>query len=258
MAKNYEGYLIDLDGTMYRGNEPIPEAVQFVQHLVKKDIPYMFVTNNSAMTVNGVVEKLKEMNIPASEQHIMTSSIATAKYIKSTDAQAKCLVVGEKGLTTAIKDADLSISNQDVDYVVMGIDRDISYEKLTEASLAVREGAKFISTNSDIAIPTERGLVPGNGALTSVVATSTGVNPTFIGKPESIIMEQALKQLQLEKDRVMMVGDNYDTDILAGIRSDIDTLMVFTGVTPYSKYDSLEIKPTYYVNSLSEWIPQLS
>lgn len=243
---------------MYRGDEPIVEAVDFVQRLAQNNIPYMFVTNNSAMTGKGVVDKLSKMDIPVTKEQVMTSSLATAEYIKGINENANCLVIGEKGLVTAIKDAKLTISDQTVDYVVMGIDREISYEKLTEASLAVRKGAKFISTNSDIAIPTERGLVPGNGALTSVVAVSTGVTPTFIGKPEPIIMEQALKKLQLDKEDVVMVGDNYDTDILAGIRSDIDTLMVFTGVTPYSMYKSLEIKPTHYVKSLTEWLPELS
>ncbi|HLS07138.1 MAG TPA: TIGR01457 family HAD-type hydrolase [Bacillota bacterium] len=252
--KQYKGYLLDLDGTMYRGQEPINSAVTFVQKLAQNEIPYMFVTNNSSQTPTEVVQKLTSMNIPATAEQVMTSSIATAKYISDLDEHARCYVIGESGLTTALEAEGLTITHKNSEYVVTGIDRDINYEKLTKASLLIRAGANFISTNSDKAIPTERGLVPGNGALTSVVAVSTGVKPTFIGKPEKIIMDQALKLLGLAKNEVIMVGDNYDTDIMAGIQSNIDTLMVFTGVTPMSAYESLKIKPTYGIKNLSEWI----
>lgn len=252
--KQYKGYLLDLDGTMYRGQEPIHSAVTFVQKLAEKDIPYMFVTNNSSQTPTDVVKKLTSMSIPATTEQVMTSSIATAKYISDLDEGARCFVIGESGLTTALETEGLTVTDKNSQYVVTGIDRQITYEKLTKASLLIRKGANFISTNSDRAIPTERGLVPGNGALTSVVTVSTGVEPTFIGKPEKIIMNQALKILGLTKNEVIMVGDNYDTDIMAGIRSDIDTLMVFTGVTPMSTYESLNVKPTYGIEDLSAWM----
>ena len=121
----------------------------------------------------------------------------------------------------------------------------------------MRNGATFISTNGDIAIPTERGLLPGNGSLTSVVAVSTGVNPIFIGKPESIIMEQALKVLGTEKDEALMVGDNYDTDILAGINAGMHTLLVHTGVTTVEKLTEYEVQPTQVVHNLTEWIEKM-
>lgn len=252
--ENYKAYLLDLDGTMYRGEEPIKSAVTFVQKLAEKRIPYLFVTNNSSQTPEAVVEKLMSMNIPATTDQVMTSSIATARYIRKQSNKARCYVIGEEGLVNALEKEGLTVSDETGEYVIIGIDRQITYEKLAKASLLVRAGAQFISTNSDKAIPTERGLVPGNGALTSVITVSTGVKPTFIGKPEKIIMEQSLQKLGLTKDEVIMVGDNYDTDIMAGIRSQIDTLMVFTGVTPISTYNTFDIKPTYYVNSLSEWM----
>ena len=142
--------------------------------------------------------------------------------------------------------------DENPDFVVVGLDRDITYEKLAKACLAVRNGATFISTNGDIAIPTERGLLPGNGSLTSVVAVSTGVDPIFIGKPESIIMEQALKVLGIEKNEALMVGDNYDTDILAGINAGMHTLLVHTGVTTVEKLTEYEVQPTQVVHNLTE------
>jgi len=252
--KNYKGYLLDLDGTMYRGNEPINSAVKFVQNLANKKIPYLFVTNNSSQTPEAVVNKLTAMNIPATTDQVMTSSIATARYIQKQSEKANCFVIGEEGLVKALENEGLTVSEKAGEYVVIGIDRQVTYEKLAKAALLVRVGAEFISTNSDKAIPTERGLVPGNGALTSVVTVSTGIEPTFIGKPEKIIMDQSLQKLGLANDEVIMIGDNYDTDIMAGIRSEIDTLMVFTGVTPFSAYENLEVKPTYYVKNLSEWM----
>ncbi|GGJ62547.1 TIGR01457 family HAD-type hydrolase [Virgibacillus salexigens] len=258
MTKSYHGYLIDLDGTMYKGEEPIEAAADFVAALNAKQIPYVYVTNNSSKTQEAVAEKLTYMGTTANKDQVVTTSIATANYIKAQKHNASCYVIGEEGIHQAIQKKGLTITeNEDCDFVVIGIDRDITYEKLAKASIAVRNGATFISTNGDVAIPNERGLLPGNGALTSVIARSTGIDPIFIGKPESIIIEEALNVLDLEKEEVVMVGDNYNTDIRAGIDAGIDTLMVFTGVTPFEAYASLEKAPTYFVHQLDEWIKNI-
>ncbi|TFJ92774.1 TIGR01457 family HAD-type hydrolase [Lentibacillus salicampi] len=252
--KNYSAYLIDLDGTMYRGDEPIEFAAEFVDTLASKGVPYLFLTNNSSKTPLQVSDKLQQMGIHATPEHIFTSSMATAKYIKQLNNRARCYVIGEEGLYDALNQEGHTITEKDCDVVVFGIDRDLNYEKLSGACREVRNGAAFISTNGDVALPTERGLEPGNGALTSVVTVSTGVNPTFIGKPESIIMEQALEQLGTAKHETLMVGDNYHTDILAGINVGLDTLMVFTGVTPYTDLSTFDKMPTYHVRDLKSWI----
>ncbi|WP_157724848.1 TIGR01457 family HAD-type hydrolase [Virgibacillus phasianinus] len=252
--KDYQGYLIDLDGTMYQGNERIHAAKEFVEFLKDKGLPHLFLTNNSSKTQLEIANKLNEMDIPATENHIFTSSMATASYIAAKNQDGCVFVIGEGGLHEALLSKGLVITDENPDFVVIGIDREITYEKLAKACLFVRNGAEFLSTNSDIAIPTERGLVPGNGALTSVITVSTGVEPVFIGKPEPIIMEQALQTLGLSKDETLMVGDNYHTDIMAGIQAGVDTLMVFTGVTPFEDFPTLPTKPTYHVRDLSEWI----
>lgn len=256
--KKYKGYLIDLDGTMYLGEEPIEAAQEFVNALKEKDIPYLFVTNNSSATPENVAKKLNRLQIPATREQVVTTSLATANYIYSQKQDAACYVIGEEGIRQALLEKGLTIVDEEqCDYVVVGIDRSVTYEKLAKACLAVRNGAAFISTNGDVALPTERGLLPGNGAITSVITVSTGVSPLFIGKPEAIIMEEALKIIGLTKEETLMVGDNYQTDIKAGINAGIDTLMVFTGVTPYSEFPNLEVKPTYYVHSLREWIDRI-
>ncbi|KAB2334744.1 TIGR01457 family HAD-type hydrolase [Cytobacillus depressus] len=249
----YQGYLIDLDGTMYRGTELIEEAADFIDQLRERDIPYLFVTNNSSRTPAQVAEKLRQFNISANEEQVFTTSIATANYIYEQNKDASVYVIGEEGIRNALREKGFTFTEDAADYVVVGIDRSISYEKLTVACLAVRNGATFISTNGDIAIPTERGLLPGNGSLTSVISVSTQTKPIFIGKPESIIMEQALQVLGTKKEETLMVGDNYDTDILAGMNAGLDTLLVHTGVTTKELLTKYEKKPTYVVDSLKDW-----
>jgi 4-nitrophenyl phosphatase len=252
--KKYKGYLIDLDGTMYKGTERIEAASDFVKKLLEHKIPYLFVTNNSSRTPAQVAEKLTQFDIPAEENQVFTTSQATANYIYEQKHDASVYMIGEEGLRTAIGEKGLQNGEENADFVVVGIDREISYEKLTVACLAVRNGATFISTNGDIAIPTERGLVPGNGSLTSVITVSTQTQPIFIGKPESIIMEQALKVLGTNKDETLMVGDYYDTDILAGMNAGMDTLLVHTGVTTKELLSRYDRKPTYTVDSLDQWV----
>ncbi|QDP40985.1 TIGR01457 family HAD-type hydrolase [Radiobacillus deserti] len=255
--KTYKGYLIDLDGTMYRGTEKIEAASDFVKALVKAEVPYLFLTNNSSTTPEKVADKLNQMDIPADANQVVTSSMATAAYIQQQKPNASVYVIGEDGLKVAIEQEGLLVSESEAEYVVVGIDREINYEKLAKGCLFVRDGATFLSTNGDVAIPTERGLLPGNGSLTSVISVSTGVQPVFVGKPESIIMDYAIQKLGLKHEETIMVGDNYHTDILAGIRSGMDTLMVFTGVSTEEELLNEEIKPTYQIHSLLEWIPNI-
>lgn len=255
--KTYKGYLIDLDGTMYTGDEKIEAAPRFIHALQERGIPYLFVTNNASMTQEEVAKKLKGFDIPARPENVFSSALATARFISQQKANARCYVIGEEGLIRAMQHEGLELVQGDADYVVMGLDRKITYDKLAEACLEIRKGAVFISTNSDLAIPRERGLYPGNGALTEAVAASTGVRPVYVGKPESIIMNEAIRMLGVEKSAIMMVGDNDKTDIQAGIQAGLDTLMVLTGVIRREDLADLETKPTYYVDSLDEWIERL-
>lgn len=251
--KSYKGYLIDLDGTMYRGTEQIAEAAGFINDLRKRDIPYLFVTNNSSRTPAQVADKLRSIGISTEDDQVFTTSMATANYIAEQKKGASVYVVGEEGIIEALKEKGMKLVEEHPDYLVMGIDRGINYEKLSKACLAVRNGAVFISTNGDIAIPTEQGLLPGNGSLTSVVSVSTQVQPIFIGKPESVIVEQALRVLGVPTEETIMVGDNYDTDILAGINAGIDTLLVHTGVTTKERLKQYKEQPTHVVDTLDLW-----
>ena len=139
------------------------------------------------------------------------------------------------------------------DYVVVGLDNHVTYEKFVLATLAIQKGATFIGTNPDKNIPTERGLLPGAGSLIAMVETATQTQPIFIGKPEAIIMEKAVAHIGLSKEEVLMVGDNYETDICSGIQNGIDSLLVLSGFTPKAAVPTLPVAPTYVVDSLDEW-----
>lgn len=251
--KEYKGYLVDLDGTMYKGKQRIEEAAPFINRLKDKDIPYIFVTNNSTSSPEEVAKKLiNDFDVPAKASEVYTSSLATADYLKTLEGN-RVLVVGEKGLVEALTHAGFELTNDNPDHVVVGLDRDLSYEKMVQATLAIQKGASFIATNKDTNLPTERGLVPGAGSLVALLETATKTPPTFVGKPEAIMMEGAVQRINLAKEDVLMVGDNYETDILAGINNGIDTLLVLTGFTSRKDLEAVKEQPNYIVETLDDW-----
>lgn len=251
----YAGYMIDLDGTIYRGKEKIPAAKRFIERLQEHDIPFLFVTNNSTQAPIKVVENLaNNFDIHVKEENVYTSALATADYIADLNKDKRSVyVIGEVGLKQAILDKGFHFEETNPDYVVVGLDYDVTYHKFELATLAIKRGAKFIGTNADTNLPNERGLVPGAGSVIALVECSTQQKATYIGKPETIIMEKALERLGLPKDEVVMVGDNYMTDIKAGINFGIDTMLVYTGVSTRELVRKQEIAPTIELGSLDEW-----
>ena len=253
--KKYAGYMIDLDGTIYRGKEKIPAAKRFIERLQEHDIPFLFVTNNSTQAPIKVVENLaNNFDIHVKEENVYTSALATADYIADLNKDKRSVyVIGEVGLKQAILDKGFRFEETNPDYVVVGLHYDVTYHKFELATLAIKRGAKFIGTNADTNLPNERGLVPGAGSVIALVECSTQQKATYIGKPETIIMEKALERLGLPKDEVVMVGDNYMTDIKAGINFGIDTMLVYTGVSTRELVRKQEIAPTIELRSLDEW-----
>lgn len=250
----YKGYLIDLDGTIYRGKEPIPEGKRFVEHLQEREIPFLFLTNNTTKTPATVAGRLAhEFDIHVAPETVYTATLATIDYMKDQNRGSKVFVIGEPGLINPILDAGYEWEDETPDYVVVGLDSDVTYEKLVKATLAIQKGALFIGTNPDKNIPNERGLLPGAGGLIALLESSTQIKPVIIGKPEAIIMEKALAILDVPRDAALMVGDNYETDIRAGIDNDVDTLLVLSGFTPKVAVPNLPVAPTYVLDTLDEW-----
>ena len=250
----YKGYLIDLDGTIYKGKDRIPAGETFVHELQRRNIPYLFVTNNTTRTPETVQTMLAEQfNVETPIETIYTATLATVDYLNDKNLGKKVYVIGDVGLKQAIAEAGYVEDTDNPDYVVVGLDWEVDYEKLSIATLAIQKGAHFVGTNPDLNIPTERGLMPGAGSIITLIEVATRVKPVYIGKPNAIIMEKAVEHLGLPRQEVIMVGDNYLTDIRAGIDNGIPTLLVTTGFTKPEEVPGLPIQPDYVLSSLAEW-----
>lgn len=255
--KSYRLWILDLDGTMYKGQEKIEQAPLFIEKLKKENQHYLFLTNNSSKTPQEVVQHLALFGIDTQADKVYTTSVATADFITQHKNEPHVYMIGEKGLRVSLEQAGCHLVDEEsqlasCDYVVVGIDRELTYEKLARATLAVRQGAIFIATNGDKALPTERGLLPGNGSIVSVIEQATGVKATCIGKPEALMVDLILAETKCAQSEVIMVGDNYETDIQAGIRAGVDTAIVFTGFTQKKDLQKVDVLPTYQWDSLSE------
>ncbi|CAN2924210.1 TIGR01457 family HAD-type hydrolase [Streptococcus dysgalactiae] len=250
----YKGYLIDLDGTIYQGKNRIPAGERFIKRLQEKDLPYLLVTNNTTRTPEMVQDMLsKQFNVETGIETIYTATMATVDYMNDMNRGKTAYVIGETGLKSAIADAGYVEELENPAYVVVGLDSQVTYEILAIATLAIQKGALFIGTNPDLNIPTERGLMPGAGALNALLEAATRVKPVFIGKPNAIIMNKSLEVLGVKRSEAVMVGDNYLTDIMAGIQNDIATILVTTGFTRPEEVPTLPVQPDHVLSSLDEW-----
>lgn len=254
--KVYKGYLIDLDGTIYKGNQPFVEGIAFIKTLQEKNIPFLFVTNNATKTPEMVCEHLAKMGINVSPATVYTSALAALDYLQEHHSNQSGLVIGEPSLHNLVYENGFQKNDAvTADFVLQALDKQVTYDKLKIASLAIQNGATYIVTNRDEQYPLEYGFIPGSGAITALLVAATRTEPIVIGKPSHHIMDGALKRLGLTKSDVIMVGDNYQTDILAGLNNGIDTLLALTGVSTQADIDALEeyLKPTYVVKNLSQW-----
>lgn len=254
--KQYKGYFIDLDGTVYAGKKRIPAAKRFIERLQQKQIPFLFVTNNSTQLPRDVVKNLAENHdIFVKPENVYTSGMATVDFMNENKQKDRptVYIVGEMGLKQVVLANGYQLDADQPDYVVVGLDSDLTYEKLAQAVLAIRSGSTFIGTNPDTNIPKERGMMPGAGAVVDFVRYATQQTPIMIGKPKARIIDSAAKKIGLEKDDVVMVGDNYNTDIMAGINAGVDTMLVYTGLSTPDQVAKQEAQPTYQINSLDEW-----
>ena len=252
-VKQYKLYLIDLDGTIYNGDKKIKYAKEFVDYLNTNNIDYLFLTNNSTRQPKDVAENLKNFDIDTSEEHVFTSSDATKIYLEGKGYK-NLYVIGESGLKNTLSSFNQKENEDCVDAVVVGLDRKLSYDKLAIATRAILKGAELIGTNPDTLLPTANGFMPSNGGQVKYLEYATSTPATFIGKPSKIIMESAINLFSYSKDEIVMIGDNYDTDIMAGINGGIDTIHVQTGVTSVEDLESKAHKPTYSIKNLFELV----
>jgi len=247
-------YLFDLDGTVYRGITGIESAVAFIHSLQAAGNEPFYLTNNSSMTREQIQAKLAKIGIDAPVSHIYSSALATVKFVQANYPEASVRVVGADGIRGAFADAGFAVvESGNADVLVMGIDRQITYDKLEELCLVVQQGAVLIGTNEDVRFPSEEGFIPGNGSFVNLVGNVSRVAPIFIGKPSPLMLELIAEDHGLLKDEMVMVGDNYDTDIMCGIRFGCKTIHVNTGVTPRQEVLERDLQPTICVESLAEF-----
>jgi 4-nitrophenyl phosphatase len=242
--RSIENLIIDMDGVLYRGDEAIAGAEEFFAFLRARPIGFMLATNNSSRTAQQYVDKLAHMGVEVALSEILTSSQATAMYLETlAPPGTKVYVIGEEGLETAVREKGYIISANEAEFVVVGMDRRLTYEKLKVATLLIRKGARFIGSNPDRTLPTEEGFIPGAGAMLAALEASTGVTPTIIGKPERTIFELALAKLGSSQEDTAIVGDRLDTDVLGGYNAGLTTILVLSGAATRQDVDSTPVKP---------------
>ena len=241
------GFIIDMDGVIYHGNQLIPGAKEFIAWLEKQGKKYLFLTNSSERSPRELKQKLARMGVPAAEKHFYTSALATAAFLASQTPNGSVFAIGESGLINALYDAGFAMNDVNPDYVVVGESKMYTYDKITHAIRLVLGGARLVGTNPDVTGPTDKGLVPATGALMAPIELATGSKAYYVGKPNPLIMRHALKRLDCRREEAVIVGDRMDTDIIAGIESEIETVLVLTGVTTEADLKRFAYRPHHVV-----------
>jgi len=251
------GYLIDMDGVIYRGSEPIPGAAEFIQFLQEERTPFLFLTNNSAYTPLDVVVKLRKFDIECSPSNVYTSAQATAAFVHRQKPNGTAYVIGEGGLLNALHETGYAISRDHPDYVIVGEGRVLSFEMAEHAHRCIANGAKLISTNSDTWCPTDNGPRPGCGALAALLESATGQTAYHVGKPNPFMMREARKRIGLRTDEVTMIGDTMSTDIRGATDLGFHSILVLTGSCTRESVNDYPFAPTRVVESIAELVPAL-
>ncbi|ORY49890.1 nucleotide monophosphatase [Rhizoclosmatium globosum] len=243
-----------MDGVIYHGNTLLPGVKEFVEWMKAEKKQFLFLTNNSAPTPQELSEKLHRLGLDISANHFYTSALSTAKFLKSQKPHGgSCYVIGEPGLTYALYEHGFTMSSENPDYVVIGEGNSHNYEKLTKALNLIAKGAKLIGTNPDTNGVTDDGMVLGTGTFLAALELASGKKSFSCGKPSSLMMSYALKQLQgLSKEDVCIIGDRMDTDILAGVYADIDPVLVMSGVTTLDNLFVDAYRPYIVLNGVGE------
>lgn len=251
---NKRGFLIDMDGVIYRGNEMIPGAIEFVAALRAKRIPFLFLTNNSQRTRRDMAAKLNRMGFAVEDEHIFTCAMATARYLATQKPGGTAFVIGEGGLLNALHSNGYAIVDSNPDYVVVGEGRTLNYEIVEQAVNMIAKGAKLIATNLDPSCPTPQGIRPGCGAITAMLEAATGVKAFSVGKPSPIMMRDARKDIGLTAAETTMIGDTMETDILGGVQMGYHTVLVLSGGTRKEDLRHYAYQPDIVVNSIADLI----
>ena len=252
-----KSFILDMDGVVYTDSTLIPGANEFVNRLTKGNYKFLFLTNNSYYTPLELRERLLNMGVDVPEDYFYTSAMATASFLKVQRPNGcSAYVIGGKGVLDELQKANVEITSNKPDYVVVAETEEYDYAKITEATLLVQEGANFIANNQDLTGPSQRGPVPACGALVAPIEKVTGIAPYFLGKPNPAMMFWARKKLGVHSANCFMIGDRMDTDIVGGLESGMTTCLVLSGVTSRKIMNRFPYQPDYVFNNLGEIDPE--
>ncbi len=252
-----KNFIIDMDGVLIEGKTIIPGADVFINKLIKQKRNFLVLTNNPVYTPRDLAHRLQEIGLQIDENQIFTSALATAAFLQRQRPNGKAYVLGESGLTQAIHDIGYIITDINPDYVVLGETMAYNFEMIKKAIRLIHDkGARFIATNPDSSGPSEGGLVPACGAMAALIEKASGVSPFFVGKPNALMMRMALNHLNVHSENTIMVGDRMDTDMVAGVTSGMETILVLSGVTKEEDIDKYPYLPTHTKKSVADIEPK--
>jgi NagD protein len=251
-----KNFIIDMDGVLVQGNQIIPGADVFIRSLLEQERKFLLLTNNPMYTPRDLAHRLQESGIEIQDKQIFTSALATASFLNRQRPNGKAYVLGESGLTQAIHDIGYIITDMNPDYVVLGETLAYDFQMIKKAIRLIHDhGARFIATNPDSSGPSKGGLVPACGAMAALIREASGIAPYFVGKPNALMMRTALNFLNVHSENTIMIGDRMDTDIVAGVTSGMDTILVLSGVTNKKDIDKFPYLPTHIKKSVADIIP---
>lgn len=250
-----ECWLTDMDGVLVHENHPIPGASDLLQHWQETDRPYLVLTNNSIFTARDLSARLAGSGIVVPEDHIWTSALATAAFLKQQMPGGRAFVVGEAGILTALHEAGFVMTESNPDFVVVGETRNYSFEAITKAIRLINRGARFISTNPDATGPSAEGPLPATGAINALITKATGREPYVVGKPNPMMFRSAMNRIGAHSENTAMIGDRMDTDIIAGMEAGLRTYLVMTGISDREEIEKYPFRPDVILDSVADLLP---
>jgi 4-nitrophenyl phosphatase len=251
--------LFDMDGVVYVGNQPLPGVQEMLDYLDATGRKWLCITNNASNTAQMFADKLAKMGIRADPRHILGSAEATASWLATEAAPgSKVIMLGMEGLRSALlkEGFELVTDYKAAQYAVVGINFHVQYDDLADVALAIRNGARFVGTNTDPTYPSERGQIPGTGSLLALLIAATGTQPEVVGKPYPGMYQLAMQRVGASAAQTLMVGDRYETDIVGAVKLGLITAGVLTGISKRAEFESAALPPDFVLDGLPALLAQ--
>jgi NagD protein len=252
--RSKSGFIIDMDGVIYHGNLLLPGVTEFLAWLENSGKKYLFLTNSPERTPKELHEKMHRLGINVGEDHFYTSALATAGFLSNQKPNGSAFIIGDAGLIHAMYSVGYTMNNVNPDYVVVGDTHSYNFEKIEQAINLILKGAKLIGTNPDISGPVENGITPSTKALIAPIEIASGKKAYYVGKPNPLMMRIALKKLGVKREDTIVIGDRMDTDVICGLESEIDTLLVLSGISDRKTIDQFPFRPHYILDGVKDLV----